>query len=190
MFMIVCVSFSLQMARMVATKTALSVRIDALSDADTKSGEGAPIQGIENRAKLESRLRMLEQGMGITSVRRAAGAQGAASGMNKQAGKFELKSNGAATYNAGADTLIPSQPSKATNGVEASASAADESTMEVDADASTSKKSKKDKKRKRDAAAEFEQEASAVEAGAPAEDVSVTGRLSRHREQSVLTMMA
>ena len=180
------------MARMVATKTALSVRIDALSDADTKSSEGAPIQGIENRAKLESRLRMLEQGMGITSVRRAAGAQGqgAASGMNKQAGKFELKSNGAATYNAGADTLIPSQPSKATNGVEASASAADESTMEVDADASTSKKSKKDKKRKRDAAAEFEQEASAVEAGAPAEDVSVTGRLSRHREQSVLTMMA
>lgn len=175
MFMIVCVSFSLQMARMVATKTALSVRIDALSDADTKSSEGAPIQGIENRAKLESRLRMLEQGMGITSVRRAGGAQGAgaASGMNKQAGKFELKSNGA-TYNAGADTLIPSQPSKA-NGVEA----ADESTMDVDAngeaDASTSKKSKKDKKRKRDAAAEFEHEASAVEAGAPAEDVGCLG---------------
>jgi len=171
-----------KMARMVATKTALSVRIDALSDADTKSSEGAPIQGIENRAKLESRLRMLEQGMGITSVRRAGGAQGAgaASGMNKQAGKFELKSNGA-TYNAGADTLIPSQPSKA-NGVEA----ADESTMDVDAngeaDVSTSKKSKKDKKRKRDAAAEFEQEASAVEAGAPAEDLEKKERKRLKKE--------
>lgn len=171
-----------KMARMVATKTALSVRIDALSDADTKSSEGAPIQGIENRAKLESRLRMLEQGMGITGVRRAGGAQGAgaASGMNKQAGKFELKSNGA-TYNAGADTLIPSQPSKA-NGVEA----ADESTMDVDAngeaDASTSKKSKKDKKRKRDAAAEFEHEASAVEAGAPAEDLEKKERKRLKKE--------
>lgn len=149
------------MARMVATKTALSVRIDALSDADTKSAEDAPIKGIESRAKLESRLRMLEQGMGIQSVRRAV----TGTSMNKQPGKFEMRSNGA-SYNPAADVLIPSQP-PAANG-------ADDSSMQVDGDVTANgKKSKKDKKRKRDAAAEFDQEASTVEAAAPAEDVSV-----------------
>ena len=144
---------------MVATKTALSVRIDALSDADTKSAGDAPIKGIESRAKLESRLRMLEQGMGIQGVRRAA----TGTGMNKQPGKFEMRTNGA-KYNPAADVLIPSQPP---------AASAEESSMQVDGDVSTNgKKSKKDKKRKRDAAAEFDQEASAVETAAPAEDVS------------------
>lgn len=147
---------------MVATKTALSVRIDALSDADTKSADDAPIAGIANRARLESRLRALEQGMGITNVRRAT----AGTSMNKTNGKFELRSNGTGSYNTAADTLIPSQPTGT------AAPAADESTMEVDGDASTmsSKKSKKDKKRKRsDVEAEFEQEASTLEAAAPAE---------------------
>ncbi|KDQ20622.1 hypothetical protein BOTBODRAFT_124315 [Botryobasidium botryosum FD-172 SS1] len=49
-----------KMARMVATKAALSIRVDALADADTKSDPMAPTIGIENRAKLESRLRALE----------------------------------------------------------------------------------------------------------------------------------
>ncbi len=48
------------MARMVATKAALSIRVDALTDADGKSEEMAPSIGLENRAKLESRLRALE----------------------------------------------------------------------------------------------------------------------------------
>lgn len=50
----------LQMARMVATKAALSIRVDALADVDTKSEPQAATIGIENRAKLESRLRALE----------------------------------------------------------------------------------------------------------------------------------
>lgn len=166
---------------MVATKTALSVRIDALSDADTKSAGDAPIQGIENRAKLESRLRMLEQGMGITNVRRA----GVGASMNKQPGKFEMRGNGA-QYNSGADSLIPSQPQPAaaaatttattngSNGVHDGGEAAEANeTMEVDGE--TIKKSKKDKKRKRDVAAEFDQEASTLESAAPAEDVSLGG---------------
>lgn len=160
-----------QMARMVATKTALSVRIDALSDADTKSAEDAPIKGIENRAKLESRLRMLEQGMGIQSVRRAA----TGTSMNKQPGKFELHANGA-TYNPAADVLIPSQPAAANGG---------DDSMQVDGDfTANGKKSKKDKKRKRDAAAEFEQEANAVEAAAPADDVSCRAELPALRVRS------
>jgi len=151
-----------KMARMVATKTALSVRIDALSDADTKSAPDAPIAGIENRARLESRLRALEQGMGITNVRRAA----TGTSMNKGNGKFELQANGNGQYNTATDApLIPSQPA-ATNG---------NGDMEVDGadgDASSLKKSKKDKsdkKRKRsEVEADFEQEASTLEAAAPA----------------------
>ena len=48
------------MAHMVATKAALSIRVDALTDADGKSELTAPSIGIENRAKLESHLRALE----------------------------------------------------------------------------------------------------------------------------------
>lgn len=153
------------MARMVATKAALSVRIDALSDADTKSAEDAPIAGIEHRVKLESRLRALEQGMGIQSVRRST----VGTSMNRQNGKPTMNGNGA-TYNPAADALIPSQPSS-------SKVEADDSVMETDADASTlkkSKKDKKDKKRKREAGAEFAEEAADLEKAAPAEDVSLT----------------
>jgi len=60
------------MARMVATKTALSVRVDALTDADEKSTPLAPTIGLENRAKLEARLRMLEAESDATGVRRFA----------------------------------------------------------------------------------------------------------------------
>ncbi|KAG0348309.1 Nucleolar protein 58 [Podila humilis] len=43
-----------KVARMVATKAALSIRVDALGETDT------PDVGIENRGKVEARLRMLE----------------------------------------------------------------------------------------------------------------------------------
>src|ERR1700678_2181866 len=58
------------MARMVATKTALSARVDALTDADEKSTPSAPTIGLENRAKLEARLRSLEAESDATGVRR------------------------------------------------------------------------------------------------------------------------
>jgi len=60
------------MARMTATKTALSVRVDALTDADEKSTPTAPTIGLENRAKLEARLRVLEAESEATGVRRFA----------------------------------------------------------------------------------------------------------------------
>jgi len=46
---------------MVATKAALSIRVDALTDAEGKSEQTAPTIGLENRAKLEYRLRKLEE---------------------------------------------------------------------------------------------------------------------------------
>lgn len=162
------------MARMVATKAALSVRIDALSDADTKSSEGAPIAGIEHRVKLESRLRALEQGMGIQSVRRST----VGTSMNRLNGKPTMNGNGA-TYNPGADALIPSQPST-------SKAEADESAMQEDGDASILKKSKKEKKRKREAGAEFAEEAADLEKAAPAEDVSYC-RVAVHLDCTLIT---
>lgn len=93
-----------KMARMVATKTALSIRVDALSDADSKSDPQAAEIGITNRVKLESRLRALEHraGLPITQIRSE----------KRQEPKFELKTEGANTgYNGNADeVLIKTQP--------------------------------------------------------------------------------
>ena len=58
------------MARMVATKAALSIRVDALTDAEGKSEQMAPTIGLENRAKLEHRLRKLEEQSDQTGVRK------------------------------------------------------------------------------------------------------------------------
>ena len=96
------------MARMVATKAALSIRVDALTDADGKSEPTAPSIGIENRAKLEARLRALEEGGD------AAGVRGAQSGKKQQ--RFQMTGE-TKTYNTAADDvdLIPAQrePEKA-----------------------------------------------------------------------------
>lgn len=82
---------------MVATKTALSVRVDALTDADEKSTPSAPTIGLENRAKLEARLRTLEAESDATGVRRFA------TGPNQQK---RIKSEPAApTYNPAADAV-------------------------------------------------------------------------------------
>jgi nucleolar protein 58 len=88
------------MARMVATKTALSVRVDALSDADSKSELSAPSIGVENRAKLESRLRALEYQGDSSGVKRFSDG-------GKKQPRFEM-TGGASTYNDAAD-LVPTQ---------------------------------------------------------------------------------
>ncbi|KAF8529270.1 Nop domain-containing protein [Hysterangium stoloniferum] len=93
-----------KMARMVATKAALSIRVDALTDMEGKSAPTAPTIGLENRAKLESRLRLLEY-QGDTSGIRAYGDASA-----KKQQKFEMKPN-VQTYNTAADAvdLVPTQ---------------------------------------------------------------------------------
>ncbi|KAH9955574.1 Nop domain-containing protein [Russula dissimulans] len=86
-----------KMARMVATKTALSVRVDALTDADEKSTPSAPTIGLENRAKLEARLRALEAESDATGVRRFA------PGPDRQ--KRVKLDPAVATYNPAADAV-------------------------------------------------------------------------------------
>ncbi|KAF8164870.1 Nop domain-containing protein [Crassisporium funariophilum] len=86
-----------KMARMVATKAALSIRVDALTDSDGKSEPTAPSIGIDNRAKLESRLRALEHQMEGGGVRRFA------DGSKKQQ-RFEMTGE-TKTYNTQADDV-------------------------------------------------------------------------------------
>lgn len=92
-----------KMARMVATKAALSIRVDALTDADGKSTDGAPTIGLENRAKLESRLRALEHEADGTATRRTNGQ-----GPKQSRAPFGAP---ARTYNDAADApaLVPAQ---------------------------------------------------------------------------------
>lgn len=146
------------MARMVATKAALSIRVDALTDADGKSEPMAPSIGIENRAKLEARLRTLEQGGD------AAGIRSMQNGKKQQ--RFQMTGD-TKTYNTAADDLIPTQREPAERAIQAvldakaekkkakeerrakkkvkkEADSDDEDAMEVDGE-----ESKKEKKRKR-----------------------------------------
>ncbi|KAF9464277.1 hypothetical protein BDZ94DRAFT_1289429 [Collybia nuda] len=86
-----------KMARMVATKAALSIRVDALTDSDGKSEPTAPSIGIENRAKLESRLRALEHTGDLHGAARFAGN-------GKGQVRFEMKGE-TKTYNTQADAV-------------------------------------------------------------------------------------
>ncbi|KZT13129.1 Nop-domain-containing protein [Laetiporus sulphureus 93-53] len=85
-----------KMARMVATKAALSIRVDALTEVEDKSEPLAPSIGIENRAKLEARLRALE------SQGDAAGVRSAMSNRNQQ--RFQMTGQ-TKTYNTAADAV-------------------------------------------------------------------------------------
>lgn len=120
------------MARMVATKAALSIRVDALTDSDGKSEPLAPSIGIENRAKLEARLRALEEGTD------AAGVRGARNG--KKQPKFSMTGE-TSTYNNAADAvdLISTQRDP----VEAALKA----TLDVKAEKKKAKEEKKAKKK-------------------------------------------
>jgi nucleolar protein 58 len=91
------------MARMVATKAALSIRVDALADANEKSDPQAPSIGIENRAKLESRLRALEHEAASQGVRNFQ-----SSGKKQQ--RFEMTGE-TKVYNTATDAvdLVPTQ---------------------------------------------------------------------------------
>ncbi|KAJ7122914.1 hypothetical protein C8R44DRAFT_157583 [Mycena epipterygia] len=157
-----------KMARMVATKAALSIRVDALTDSDGKSEIMAPSIGIENRAKLESRLRALEHQGDQSGVRRFADSG------RKQA-KFEMGGE-AKTYNTQADAVdlvstqrddpmaiavkavldVKEEKKRAKEERRAKKRAEKETTeeaadvvMDVDSDGDEGKKAKKDKKRKR-----------------------------------------
>ncbi|GAA5841860.1 hypothetical protein JCM9279_003134 [Rhodotorula babjevae] len=138
-----------KMARMVATKASLSIRLDALADADTKSQplDGGATIGIENRVKLEARLRQLEAGQGFSSLRSIAKANG---GADKQQKKFELKGNGAG-YAAGADAvaLVPTGVEPGIGGDEGVEVMKVDGPVDGEDDEARRKREKKEKKERR-----------------------------------------
>lgn len=87
-----------KMARMTAAKAALSIRHDALADADSKSTDDASSIGMEARLKLESRLRKLEHSIGIQSVRKST------IGSHDQKAFFKRPDPG--SYNPAADSIM------------------------------------------------------------------------------------
>lgn len=103
-----------KMARMVATKAALSIRLDALTDADSKSDLSAPTIGLEARAKLESRLRALEHRSDIGGLRAAKGPD---AGYKQKPFEF----NAARSYNTAADAPPPADPMQVDTSVPAAA---------------------------------------------------------------------
>ncbi|XP_074646077.1 nucleolar protein 58-like [Tubulanus polymorphus] len=86
-----------KMSRMLAAKSSLAIRVDALGE-----DVGTDL-GMEHRAKLEARMRMLEEG-GAKKI----------SGTGKQKAKWEkyVGKGNVETYNAGADSTLPSIPKK------------------------------------------------------------------------------
>ena len=86
-----------KMARMVATKTALSVRIDALTDPETPADATGPTVGSEERIKLESRARGFENRSASAGIRAGRGTDGG----YKQ--KAYVPQDSGRSYNVGAD---------------------------------------------------------------------------------------
>ncbi|GMK55867.1 hypothetical protein CspeluHIS016_0209230 [Cutaneotrichosporon spelunceum] len=150
-----------KMARMTATKASLSIRLDALSDADTKTDVQSAEMGIEYRVKLESRLRALEHRAGIASVRTTT------SGSGRQQPKFEL-SGTSGGYNAATDDVKsngllatepePAKEDKKDKKKKRKSEAADE-TMEVDPDETVVPGETKEERKARKAAKKAAKEA-------------------------------
>lgn len=103
-----------KMARMLATKAALGLRVDALSEWSAEGegkGDGATDEervafGMMGREKLERRLASLEG-----KPMRSKGVQIASNGVSSQPGKWEVKE--ARKYNHDADGLTGDEPASA-----------------------------------------------------------------------------
>lgn len=174
------------MARMVATKTALSIRVDALSDADSRSDPQAAEVGISNRVKLESRLRALEHAAGIQSVRRVT------NGVNgRQQPSFEM-SGSANQYNTATDSVdvdskpqfLSTQPTSATTAAEQRAVEAILEVKEEKREEKAGKKEKKDKKKRKSEAAVAADQSMDVEAGDESMVVGETKEERRARKEA------
>ncbi|GJJ07695.1 Nucleolar protein 58 [Clathrus columnatus] len=131
-----------KMARMVATKAALSIRVDALTDVEGKSEPTAPTIGMENRAKLESRLRALEHQNDLGGIRSFAGPSSA-----KKQKKFEMNAD-VKTYNIAADAVDILLPTQRDNGNGVDNSAAVERAVKAVLDVKEEKKRAKEEKKK------------------------------------------
>ncbi|TMW69339.1 hypothetical protein Poli38472_001495 [Pythium oligandrum] len=125
-----------KISRVLAAKTALAVRVDALGDATEAS------IGYDNRAKVEARVRQLENGLtGVISGK----------GKTKNEAKKYVKADGAKNYNAEADMTVSK---KRKSDDEPKKAKADDSDDEEEEEKPKKKKSKKEKKEKKEKVAD------------------------------------
>ncbi|KAK3825098.1 MAG: hypothetical protein J3Q66DRAFT_293889, partial [Benniella sp.] len=122
-----------KIARMVATKTALSVRVDALGATDT------PAIGMENRSKVEARLRMLE-GHGNSKVS-SADRKAAGKAKNQQKSDFVASSS----YNTSSDVTMKAAAPE--SGAKRKARDEDDEDDDDEVDTKVVKKQKKEEKK-------------------------------------------
>lgn len=149
-----------KMARMTATKAALSIRVDALTDADGKSEESASAIGVENRMKLEKRLRDLEHQSEFGTVRRMGGD-------NKRQSKFEMTGS-TKTYNTGADVVMAGTEEFASTQREAAAvENAVKAVLDVKEEREREKEAKKAKKKAEKAKAKDSDDESEADVPSP-----------------------
>lgn len=133
-----------KIARMLATKTTLGLRVDALTD---DKDESAAL-GLSLRAMVENRVRKLE---GKPVLPRGANANNVAVSGTRQPGKWEIKE--AKKYNPDADAVMDDAPSAAEAVAKAAIKAVQddvemsEEESEDEDDTVTKKKSKKEKKK-------------------------------------------
>ncbi|CAE6522876.1 unnamed protein product [Rhizoctonia solani] len=142
-----------KMARMVATKAALSIRVDALADVDEKSEATAATIGIENRAKLESRLRALEHQSDLGSLPFA-------NTVRKQS-KFEMTGS-TKQYNTAADSVGADQ-------MDLDPIPTERSTTDAAADTKEERRKAKEEKKKAKAEKKAKKEAKKAEEAVAAE---------------------
>ena len=123
-----------KVSRMLAAKAALACRVDALGD-DVNSDLGA-----EHRAKLESRLRVLEQG-GITRI----------SGTGRQSAKFDVYQNKSEVkqYSVSADSTLPTTKRKNEETAASTSATPKKAKIEVTEESAAEVVEKKDKKKKK-----------------------------------------
>ncbi|KAJ3023717.1 Nucleolar protein 58 [Thoreauomyces humboldtii] len=153
-----------KIARVVATKAALSIRCDALGDTDT------PNVGIQARAKIEARLRQLE-GKAVRSVNSSA-----AKGKPAQK-KYEFTAG--ASYNASSDAVVEPTPSKKRKATATEDEAETPAPVEKKA-----KKEKKEKKADKEEVAETKEEKKARKAAKKSAEASESGEPVKKKKKS------
>lgn len=165
-----------KISRMLAAKTSLAIRYDALGE-DTNAE-----MGIENRAKLEARLRYLEE----KGIRRISGSGKALAKADKYQHKSDVK-----LYDPSGDSTIPAKKRKFEEVEEGDEEekavevkpkkVKKEATQEAEAETETPKKKKKKEKRKAEEEPKSEEEVEAAAAVSPVEETTEKKKKKKKR---------
>ncbi|GAB5032100.1 nucleolar protein nop5 [Nannochloropsis oceanica] len=144
-----------KISRVLAAKTALAIRVDAMGDeTDTTMGQ-------EARAKVEFRLRQLEGGHKTTLTGGSRSSTGAANGGPAKYDKKAAKEVGGEGYNAASDMVG----------------------ITTDGGSAEKKKKKKEKKEKRKRESDDEEEAAVAPNGAAAEEAETPSKKSKKKSK-------